>query len=231
MQAKSNYNRPVGTKNTSLKTTPFIKKQTEAKIKSTPVTTKRSTKQKSTQPKVIQFNWRRHWAKKVVPHLQKEPVQFFLDMGMRLLDETWQNGDAPYRLGRAHRRKPVKGTLGWYQPLGRCHWIAFFAMVIGIINYPDLDWRFLTEDPHTVPVGYDETGSPKVVMDILLFERFTAEESIEHAQLKLTTGEMDEDSKQWVALYRCFEEKVIPILKRFARYDRSSSRTLPAEGN
>jgi len=37
--------------------------------------------------KIIQFNWRRHWKKKVEPNLEKELVQACLDGGMRMLDE------------------------------------------------------------------------------------------------------------------------------------------------
>src|SRR6516225_6680509 len=105
--------------------------------------------------RVIQFDWRRHWARRVAPHLNEERVQQSLDLGMILLDPDWERGDPPYLLGGIPIREAriVPGKLAWYQPLGRCHWIAFFSMAIGVLNYPDLDWQFMTGDLHTVPVG------------------------------------------------------------------------------
>jgi hypothetical protein len=106
--------------------------------------------------KVVQFNWRRHWSKKVVPHLHKELVQFSVDFGMTILNPKWKRGDPPYMLGSVppNRRRVVPGTLEWYQVRRRCHWISFFSMAIGVLNYPDLDWRFVSGEWHTVPVGY-----------------------------------------------------------------------------
>ena len=57
-------------------------------------------------------------------------------------------------------------------------------MAIGVINYPKLRWKFVPGRCHTVPVGYDENGQARVVMDILLFEDMTADESIRFACLK-----------------------------------------------
>src|SRR5262245_42506560 len=120
-------------------------------------------------PRPIQFNWRRQWSKRVEPYLKEETVQFCLELGMQMLNKEWKRGDAPYLLGRLGDNKVVNGKLGWYQPLGRCHHIAFFSLAIGVLNYPDLEWRFISGDRHTVPVGYDQDGNPRVVMDILLF--------------------------------------------------------------
>lgn len=51
-------------------------------------------------------------------------------------------------------------------------------MAIGVLNYPELDWQFVSGDRHSVPVGYDANGNPRVVMDILLFAFHDAEKSI-----------------------------------------------------
>jgi hypothetical protein len=130
---------------------------------------------------IIQFNWRRHWKKKVVPHLQEELVQDALDQGMSLCDPTWKRGDAPYEYGGVDGGKVVKGKLSWYQPIGRCHSIAPFSLAIGKINYPYLSWKILTCKRHSVPVGYGPDGEPRVVMDILNFTWFSAEESMAFA--------------------------------------------------
>lgn len=139
----------------------------------------------------MQFDWRRHWSKKVAPHLGKEVVQVALDLGMSLLDPGWCRGDAPWVLGAIPSTwtRVVTGKLTWYQVWGRCHWIAFFSMAVGVLNYPDLDWRFVSGDLHTV--GYGEDGKPKVVMDILLFDDMSAEVSIAHASKKLDGGPND----------------------------------------
>ena len=156
--------------------------------KTTPVgstgarTRNRSARMKETTP--IQFNWRKHWNTKVKPHLNHPCVQFSLDFGMHMVEPTWKPGDPPYRLGDDGTSRAKKGTLAWYQPSRQCHAIAFFAMAIGVINYPKLRWKFVSGRCHTVPVGYDENGQARLVLDILLFEDMTAEESIRFAVFK-----------------------------------------------
>lgn len=134
--------------------------------------------------KPIQFNWRRHWKKKVEPYLHKPPVKGALEVGMRLLNPQWRDGDAPYELGRISMwpTRIVKGKLSWYQPHGRCHWIVFFSFVIGMLNYPELRWDIMAGDLHTVAVGFNGDGDPEVVMDILLYDMLTAQESIQLTQ-------------------------------------------------
>ncbi len=163
----------------------------------------------------IQFNWRRDWSKKVAPHLDKEIVQAALDFGMRLLNPKWQRGDPPYLFGGIpmSRSRVVTGKLTWYQVWGRCHWIAFFSMAIGVLNYPHLDWRFVSGDLHTVPVGDGPDGEPSVVMDILLFDSKTAEEPIAHAQQKL---EGTEGGAGWDRVCQAFIDHFVPLLRASA---------------
>jgi hypothetical protein len=130
---------------------------------------------------IIQFNWRRNWRKKVVPHLEEERVQAALDAGMSLYDPTWKRGDAPWKYGAANGREGVEGKLSWYQPAGRCHFIALFSLVIGQINYPELSWTIISSRRHSVAVGFAPDGKPRVVMDILNFTWFSAELSMEFA--------------------------------------------------
>lgn len=163
--------------------------------------------------KVVQFNWRRHWKNKVAPHLDEELVQASLDLGMMLLDDNWLRGDPPYLLGREPGRRSVPGKLSWYQPCGCCHWIAFFSMAIGVLNYPTLDWRFVGGDLHTVPVGYGPDGKPVVVMDILLFEGMTAEESLALATKNLAGAP---DIKEWDDDFQMFGSLMVPTLRAVA---------------
>ena len=122
-----------------------------------------------------------------------------------MVDPKWAPGDPPYRLGDEPRRAR-KGTLEWYQPRRLCHAIAYFAMAIGVINYPKLRWKFVSGRCHTVPVGYDENGQARVVMDILLFDEMTAEESIEFALLKKHSARE--------RLFTGFETKVVPAIRK-----------------
>ncbi len=139
-----------------------------------------------TDSTIIQFNWRRHWKKKVLPHLNEERVQEALDLGMSLCEPTWKRGDAPYLCGGVNGREAVEGKLSWYQPSGRCFSIAPFSLVIGQINYPDLSWKLLTSTRHCVPVGYGPGCEPRVVMDILNFNMFTAELSLACSDPRIT---------------------------------------------
>ncbi len=162
--------------------------------------------------KVIQFNWCRQWRKKVAPHLDDELVQISLDLGMKMLNRNWKRGDPPYLLGAIplDRCRVVTGKLSWYQVWNRCHWIAFFSMAIGVLNYPHLDWRFLSGDLHTVPVGYGPDGRPRVVMDILLFDRMTAEESMAHAMKTLDGAP---EGNQLNELYQLFLGEIVPMIR------------------
>jgi len=179
---------------------------------------------KTTATKAIQFNWRRHWSTKVAPYLHEDLVQLSLNVGMKALDPNWTPGGGPFSYGAiGFNTRIVKGKLSWYQPLNRCHHIAFFSMAIGVLNYPDLDWRFVSGDRHTVPVGYDGEGNPRVVMDILLFEDHTAAESIALAQQDMPTlRAAAKIRKAWDKLMQTFVETAVPKLKARARALRQS---------
>jgi hypothetical protein len=161
---------------------------------------------KTNTRKPIQFNWRKHWEKKVKPHLDHPCVQMSLGVGMVMIDPTWKDGDAPYELGDDIQRRAKKGTLAWYQPRRQCHGISLFAMAIGVINYPSLRWKFVSGRCHTVPVGYDENGQARVVMDILLFDKMTAVESIDFALLKKHSA--------CRLIFRGFETKAVPAIRK-----------------
>jgi hypothetical protein len=161
----------------------------------------------------VQFNWRRHWKKKVAPHLHKELVQASLDLGMTLLDPHWRRGDPPYLLGREPGCRVIPGKLSWYRPSGRCHWIAFFSMAIGVLNYPRLDWRFVSGNLHTIPVGYGPDGKPAVVMDILLFEEMAGEQSLALATKKVSHAPAAEG---WEEGFQLFVGVLVPALRAVA---------------
>lgn len=155
----------------------------------------------------IQFDWRKHW-KKVEPHLKNPVVQFALDLGMKLCNPNWQSGDPPYLIGRIEPGRIVKGKLSWYRPWGRCHHISYFSMAIGAAIYPELNWRFVSGDLHTVAVGYDDEGNPKVVMDILLFDSRDATSSISYAQERLSM-----ECPKWDSQFRWFEQHIAPAVR------------------
>lgn len=132
-----------------------------------------------------QFDFERNWRRTVVPHLQKPAVVCALHLGLVLGDMSYRPGVPPWLLGRGslNGQRARKGSLSWYQPWGRCHYIAPFCWALGMEIYPDLKWGFVTSDSHTVAIGYaDQWEQPTWVMDILLFREKTAEESLAFAQ-------------------------------------------------
>jgi hypothetical protein len=49
--------------------------------------------------------------------------------------------------------------------------------------FPELEWGFMTSDLHTVVIGWsDDWHNPEWVMDILLFKKKTADESLAFAK-------------------------------------------------
>ena len=178
----------------------------------------------------IQFDWCRHWKRKVRPYLDERLVQRCLDFGMRLGYSTWRRGDAPFEYGApdmCHDRDPRPGTLRWYQPLCRCHNIAFLSLAIGVLNFPELDWRIVTGELHSVPVGHDPNGEPKVVMDILLFEDMTAEESINHTK-EPACEEFRRSCREFLDAYPGICERF--IRRMVPRHDACQPPARPASG-
>jgi hypothetical protein len=82
-------------------------------------------------------------------------------------------------------------------------------MAIGVLNYPLLDWRFVISDQHTVPVGFGADDTARVVMDILLFDEKTAEESIAYASPPKYVYPMQH-------IYRYFEKIQVPKMRIMA---------------
>jgi hypothetical protein len=85
---------------------------------------------------------------------------------------------------------------------------------MGVLNFPDLDWRFMSGDLHTIPVGVGPDGQPRVVMDILLFDSMTAEESIAHTK---TTIDKDMGGEGWDVGFNAFVNKIVPLLRANAK--------------
>lgn len=131
------------------------------------------------------FDFKRHWAKKVKPHLQDPQVQGLLNYGMQnwvcqrnieLIQMgsshrwSWEPGDCPYRLSgdlALHPRWPRDGSYRWYQPFGKCHWIAPFLLGLAKKIYPKDSWYIQRGYFHTTVTNTNKT----IVFDILLFER------------------------------------------------------------
>ena len=165
--------------------------------------------------RIVQFDWSRHWKRKVEPYLGMPPVRASVETGMRLFDRRWSWEDGPHAIGRGglNGQRVRKHKLSWYQPWGRCHWISFFACAVGVINYPDLEWQFTSGHCHTVPVG-SRDGHHRVVMDILNFKGMTAEESIAHA--RLVPPGTEPGPSGWERLFALYVQKCVPALRELA---------------
>lgn len=166
--------------------------------------------------KIVQFDWRQHWRKRVEPHLHLPLVRASVEIGMKLLEPSWTWDEGPHSVGRGmlNGQRVTKNKLSWYQPWGRCHWISFFACAIGVINYPELDWQFISGHCHTVPVG-SRNGENKVVMDILNFKTMTAEESIALARL-VPPGMTTPDAGCWPECFAYYLTNIVPALRDLA---------------
>jgi hypothetical protein len=164
------------------------------------------------EPKV--FNFRRHWSKKVKPHLFDEKVQYALNIGMEelmdiwrfdakikteeefeALDEymkqrfTWTPGNPPYLKTSSdywlNFRTPKKHSVDWYRPMQCCHWICFFCFELGRKIYPKLDWEILQGKRHSVAVGF-KYNQPYMIFDILNFEQMSAQNILDFADKSMT---------------------------------------------
>jgi len=171
-------------------------------------------------PKV--FNFRRHWGKKVKPHLSDKDVQEALNYGMEdlmwnwrhdadLLDDekfnalddnrksrfTWTPGTPSYYKTSSdywlYHRTPLEHSVGWYQCMHCCHWIVYFCMALGLKIYPKLDWYIVSGRRHSVAVGF-KYGKLYMVFDILNFEHMSAQHILDFADRKMTKKEYE---KKW----------------------------------
>lgn len=147
----------------------------------------------------IVFNFQRNWAKKCKPHLCDEDVLYALDSGMKHIEEVrimiceeegystdlvprWNEVESPCEMGYLFEgmKKPKPDSVNWYRPYGFCWGIAPFCREIGKLLYPDLDWRIIRNDDHTVAVGF-KVHKPYMIFDILNFDRMSAKEILDFA--------------------------------------------------
>ena len=132
-----------------------------------------------------QFNFARNWKAKIAPLLKEPDVDSALNLGMTLLSPQYKSGDPPWFFGRGpiNGQRARKGCLSWYQPWGRCYWIAPFAYALAKHLFPDLRWGILAGDLHSIVIGYSDCWrSPEMVFDILLHRKMSADDSINHVR-------------------------------------------------
>ena len=163
------------------------------------------------------FNFSHRWQKQIAPLLNDPEVVTLLTVGMMLLTPDYKEGDPPcsYGDGELERRRPREGCLSWYQPKRCCHYIAPFCWAIGQKLYPNLNWGFVSGKLHTVVVGYDnDWQKPKWLMDILLFQDHTPEESLELVKIK--EWKFHSTLPEYVASFSANPEHAITIFKEQA---------------
>ena len=143
------------------------------------------------------FNFREHWSNKVKPILNDMEVQQALNEGMSKyvkqlnrynklegIDSraVWRDGGCPFlyadlsQIAPHQRIQPKAGSLEFYQPFGKCHWIAPFSLVLAQKIYPHDKWLIQKDlRQHSTVTNKSRT----IVFDILLFERnYTAREAL-----------------------------------------------------
>ncbi|HVX15924.1 MAG TPA: hypothetical protein VHC22_32370 [Pirellulales bacterium] len=132
-----------------------------------------------------QYNFARNWKSKIRPHLDDPDVVTALVLGMKLCDVFYEEGDPPWLSGRGplNGQRAREGCLSWYQPLGCCHYIAPFCWAVGRKLFPYLRWGFFSGKFHTAVIGdSNDWERPDWVMDILLFRRMSAQQSLDFAK-------------------------------------------------
>ncbi len=136
------------------------------------------------QTSPIQFDFEKEWEKKDVPLLSDPFVRRALNYGMAMSGEKLTPDKGPWEYGKLRGSVPSNDKcLEWYQPWGLCHSIATFCWAIGKRLYPELKWGFISSHAHSIAVGYsDSEDEPEVIMDILMFDKLTAEGSIAWAK-------------------------------------------------
>ncbi|QDV69016.1 hypothetical protein Poly24_27300 [Rosistilla carotiformis] len=163
------------------------------------------------------FDFSDRWRKQIVPLLDDLEVVLPLTLGMKLLTMEYQAGDPPcsYGDGEFERRRPREGCLSWYQPRRCCHNIAPFCWAIGRKLYPNLNWGFVSSNFHTVVVGYDyDWQKPRWLMDILLFQDHTPEESLE--LVKIEEWKFHATLPEYFASFAADPDKALKIFKEQA---------------
>ena len=155
----------------------------------------------------IQFDWKKHWNKKVKPHLEHPLVQFALDAGMSCVRRHWKSGDAPCRVADEGSKEAKSGTLALgINRLTNAIGYHSFLWLLALLIIPNCDGNWKEVRSHTVPIGYDQAGQAGVVMDILLFDTMPAEGSIGFAFAKSKSAKQD--------IFRYFESDFCRVAAR-----------------
>ena len=152
--------------------------------------------------KAKQFDFGRRWKHDISPLLCDCDVECCLTLGLKLFDPSFENGSPPWLVGRGplNGQKAKEGCLSWYQPWGRCHYIAPFSWALGMRLYPSLKWGFLSGKFHTVVIGYEECPNEyEWVLDILQFKERTADDSVSF--VKSTEWTMHQSLPDYIASF------------------------------
>jgi hypothetical protein len=80
-------------------------------------------------------------------------------------------------------------------------------------RYRRPNWRLVSGDLHTVPVSYGPDGHPQVVIDSLLFEGMTAEQSLALGTNKVNGAPAAEG---WEEGFQLFVSKMVPGVRAVA---------------
>jgi hypothetical protein len=65
---------------------------------------------------------------------------------------------------------PKPESLDWYILHNAGHYLARWQRELGKLVFPDLEWKLLTGDVHSLAYGTDKLGNIKVIFDILSFD-------------------------------------------------------------
>jgi len=73
---------------------------------------------------------------------------------------------------------PRPDSYYWYQCFGACHWLAPWLKELGKCSFPQLSWKILHGERHSLAVGLAQSRI-RLIFDILTFDRLSAIEMLE----------------------------------------------------
>jgi hypothetical protein len=99
------------------------------------------------------YNLRRHWTKRIAPHLGDRKLNAILDRDFRKYKRgRFRPGDLPIKFEQIDCLVGRPGPLPRFRNYvahGACHWIVNFAIRLACLAEPDRPWRIITSDVHS----------------------------------------------------------------------------------
>jgi hypothetical protein len=103
------------------------------------------------------YDLKRHWTKKIEPHLNDTELNDILTKDFNKFTwGRWRIGfgknELPHEFETAFSFFEHRGPLArfrWYTKHGACHWLVNFTLRLAMLAIPSQTWRIITSDAHS----------------------------------------------------------------------------------